>query len=323
MTTTSSLLSLVQSKRKDIASKTGKGKTVKPPAGDSKWRILPTWRKDGSAQFWHDFGQHFIKNTDGKIVAVYLCTDKTYERPCEVCEKLSGALMSTNDNAILKALGEAKPGQRILVNALRIDGPANEAGTVHILELSPTTFQKYLDYMTNDEYGEGIIDPNTGRNITIKRDGTGKDTEYNVMMAANPSKVDPSVLAKLNDLDAFVAQESDQAKRKALQAVDFVQGKLAMPMGAAALTGGKPVTPGAGGWGTGTAALPAPDEEEIPLGTDPAGTVLEGTAVHVPATAVAPAPAAPAMTAVAQPVAQQDAQDLSEAEIEKLMAELA
>src|SRR6185369_17798296 len=97
MASTAELLEKIKQKKAAIQQSSGRReKTMKPTPGKSRWRILPTWRSNEAEQFWHDFGQHFIKNAAGELQAVYVCLSKTYgdERPCEVCESLQHAIKS-------------------------------------------------------------------------------------------------------------------------------------------------------------------------------------------------------------------------------------
>ena len=63
-------------KKKQAMGAHRRAKTVKPGDGTSRFRILPGWDPENLA-FYHDFGQHFIKDLSGEIKAVYMCVDKT------------------------------------------------------------------------------------------------------------------------------------------------------------------------------------------------------------------------------------------------------
>jgi hypothetical protein len=235
----SALLELLKNKKQDLAS--GKRrKTVKPAAGRSRWRILQSWRGAGQ-QFWHDFGQHFVKNADNTIAAIYVCTDKTFGRPCPVCDAVQSAIKGATDDATMELLKEAKSAGRVLLNAVQLDGPT--PGEVQILELAPTVFEQVLGIATEyEEAGESIImgDGNPGSDIIITREGTGKNTKYQTMLAAKASAVSPDVLTKLHDLDAYVQQESVEQQQRALNSVRSVAGLLAAPAAAGARPSGLP-----------------------------------------------------------------------------------
>jgi hypothetical protein len=154
---------------------------------------------------------------------VYICTDKTFGRPCAICDsvgKRSAIRRATREEAV-RGSPQQRPRAR---QRLHIDGPTpNE---VQILELAPSAF--------NGKKGVGgiislftdwpdLLDPIKGSDIIIERSGTGKDTAYGV--SAVPGKpLDPKILEKLQDLDKFVQQESEQAQVRALGVVATLSG---------------------------------------------------------------------------------------------------
>lgn len=221
-----SLLELIQNKQRALAA--GKRqKTLKPVAGRGRYRVLPSWR-GGNQQFWHDFGQHFIRDTAGELKAVYVCVDKTYGKECEICQVVAKGIKSAADDATLNALKDAKAAGRVLVNALHVDGP--NPTQVQILELPATVFASVLGAAQEwEEAGESIFDPASGRDIIIGREGSGMGTKYTVTCAAKPTAVPAGTLERLNDLDAYVQQENSDAEARALTNVRNVAGLLAAP----------------------------------------------------------------------------------------------
>lgn len=263
------LMALVREKKKAIEQQSGRReKTVKPPQGKSRWRILPGWRKDGDPQFYHDFGQHFIKNKKGEILAVYVCRQNTFDDTCEICDKLAEAIEACDSDDALAVLKEAAPSRRILMNALHLDG--EDPKTPVILDLTPGTFDKVLDLI--GEYGADFLDLKNGVDIVINRTGKGINTEYNVMASAKSQPVDPSVMAKLHNLDEYVQQEYEQGKQKALAALGKVSGnaKLAAAGVAGVLTGPKSAEDDEGTTIEGSAKVL--DDDEIPFDEAPAKT---------------------------------------------------
>jgi len=326
MASTAELLEKIKQKKQAIQQASGRRvKTLKPTPGKSRWRILPSWRGDGQ-QFWHDFGQHFIKNTAGELQAVYVCLSKTYgdDRPCEVCNSLSSAIKACDDDTVIEKLKEASSKGRILLNALHLDG--EDPKTPGILELTPTTFEKFLDLFA--EY-EDLMDLDAGRDIIITRTGSGLNTEYSIMVGAKTVKVDRAILPKLHNLDEYVAQEYEEGKKKALAAIGNVSGRLSAAGGAGLLTGPK------GG------SRPTPKDEDLdddipfdessPIG----GEVIEGKATEVKepaptppkaASETTPAPSAPKKPdpklAVEEVPAADIAGSYSDAEIDALLGDL-
>lgn len=297
----SALLELLKQKKQAIDAGR-KGRTEKIPDGTSRWRILGSWRGAGDQQFWHDFGQHFIKDTAGAVKAIYMCTEKTFNRPCAVCDAVAHGIKGATDDAMLKALTDAKSGSRVLVNAMHLD--SGEPHKVHILELPPTVFEQLVTIATEwEEGGSGILGA-TGRDLTIGRTGAGKNTKYVVQVSPKVTDV-PAALFKPHDLDAYVAQESAEQQQRAIGMVRSVAGLLPGP----AATSGLPLAAaGAASLEEEPAAAPprrapapAPVFEDVPD--------LNEVPARPPAAAPAPAPVA-APAAAAAGGADTDLEDL-------------
>ena len=217
------LKEMMASKKAAIAEQSGRRTpTVKPGVGKTRFRILPSWRGLEDPTFYHDFGQHFVKDSKGQMLAVYVCVEKTFSKPCAVCDAIRDGIFAATNDADKALLKQANAGGRILLNALQVEKDGN---TPVILELSPTTFDKLIDiYQENaDEDNENfniLTDINDGVDVIITRSGTGLNTEYSVQPALKGSKpVNKAVLAKLNNLDEHCAQEYAAGLLKATAAV--------------------------------------------------------------------------------------------------------
>ena len=226
-----SLMEMVRQKKAALQSG-NRAKTAKPAEGRSRWRILPTWRKaEGETQFWHDFGQHFIKDGTGTLKAVYVCTDKTYGRPCKVCDAISQGMHATNDDAMVELIKGAKANGRVLLNALEISG--DKPTEPQILEVSPSVFASILGLI--EEWGDKVISLGAdGMDIIIERVGKGLNTKYSVQIAAKSQPCPADVMKKVTDLDEYVKQESAEQERRALTNLSAVAGSLPAPSASSA-----------------------------------------------------------------------------------------
>ena len=218
----STLLDLINQKKQAIQAN-NRGKTVKPPEGTSSWRILPRW--DGDKEnpvFWHDFGQHFIKDTKGNLKAVYVCADKTFGSPCPICDAIQhGVMMSPNDE-VKNAIEQAKASQRVLINAVNISA---EKPDVEILELAPGTFAALLSVIT--EWGtDSVLSLTGGRAITIERTGKGLQTKYAVQASSRTYDLPEAIMKKATNLDEYVKQQSVEQEKRALANLNQVAGLL-------------------------------------------------------------------------------------------------
>lgn len=215
-------------------------KTVKPAPGKNRIRLLPGWRAAEQHIWFHDFGQHFIKDAADQIQAVYICTHSTFGTECPVCKAMSEAGRHITDDATAEVLAKAKASKTVLVNALMLDSA--DPNTPVILELKPTVFGQLVDIV--EEWGLVALDPEDGKEIIITRDGKGLNTRYSAQIGAKSYKVPPASLAKLNNLDEYVKQESDEQKRRAIGAVNSVAGVLGVGGDAPTTTVSRLAAPG-------------------------------------------------------------------------------
>lgn len=239
------IFSILAQKKQEIDAKSGRrAKTAKLPTGKSRWRILPGWRGGDDQQFWHDFGQHFLKGPEDltKVLAAYVCVDSTFGKPCEICQGLQTGIMATRDDRVLKALEEGKASKRIVVNACRRD--SSEPDKVEVLELPPSVFAQFADAAgTFHKDGVNVIDLESGHDVWFSKEGSGKSTKYGVTLAVKATAIPAAVMGNLHNLDEYVSQEYEQGKQKAITAVSFARGLGPAP--AISGPGGSTSNPGA------------------------------------------------------------------------------
>jgi hypothetical protein len=217
--------------------KLSRQKTLKPQAGRNRYRLLPGWRGADDLTFFLDFGQHFVKDAAGEVKAVFVCTEKTFGQPCEVCNAIAEGIAQAGDDLTIKRLKDAASGSRVLLNVLVRDNPEIDPNTPQLLEVAPSVFnggKKGAGIMDLISEGHDLLDLAKGVDIIVKKEGTGKEgTSYSVAIAAGESKpVSPDVLKKLHDLDKFASSENEETMQRALTSVAAVSGvppRLAAP----------------------------------------------------------------------------------------------
>lgn len=214
---------LQTAKEKQNAIKSRK-KTIKPKEGSNRYVLLPGWDwKNGKQDVWfHDFGTHFIKDEKGDLQSTYICLDRTYGRPCPVCQALKQLSPSVSSDAQIEAIEESAARQSYLLNVLALDSDSpNEPQT---LEVGKKVFSAIFDVLA--KWGARLFDPNGSQVIVINRSGVGKNTQYTVLPDAETKAVPPAVYDKLPNLDEYVAQENEQELRKSLGNVQAIGGLL-------------------------------------------------------------------------------------------------
>lgn len=220
-----STLDLIKRKKKEMeAKKASSIRPIKPAPGKNMYRILPTWRKGAEEnQFWHDFGMHWVRSEKGGKPIPYLCLDKTYEKECPVCNAIGAGIRGASDDETINLLKGANASQRFLINVLHLND-SEKKNEPQIMEIGVTVFDDLISLM--EDYGD-VTDLEKGIDIIIKREGKGLDTSYTVLPSPKgPRKVDPSVMEKVADLDAAVAQENEAILKKALNALSAAAGVL-------------------------------------------------------------------------------------------------
>ena len=235
---------LLRRKKSEMAAKKTSGlKPIKPESGKHLYRILPSWRKpklddDGvetdeskkaRMQFWHDFGQHFVKAEKGGKPAVFICNEHTFGQACDVCSAIGTAIGRCNDDETLKLLKDANSSQKFLLNVLHLSSTDEAKRKVpQLMEVGSTVFNGILDI--GEEYDD-ITSLEAGLDLIIKKEGSGMDTEYSVLPSSKGArKIDASVMANVVDIDAYVSNANETRKAQALSNLSTASGLLAAPV---------------------------------------------------------------------------------------------
>ena len=216
------LMSLMKAKKQSMKKIE---KTIKPVDGNNDFVLLQGWRKGEEQVYFHDYGQHFVKNEADELQAVYLCADKTFGTACPVCAAIGAGIRGATDDDTVNLLKKANATQRYLVNVLALN--TSEPDTPQILELSATAFAQLVT--TVEAWGVALLDDVEPQIVTVNRSGKGLLTKYVVGVSPKKHAMPKGVLSKLNNLDEYVAQESEEGKRKAISAVANMSGILAAP----------------------------------------------------------------------------------------------
>lgn len=209
------LMALMKDKKAAMAKR---DKTVKPKPGKNRIVLLQGWRAGEEHVWFHDFGQHFVKNAAKEIQAVYPCADATFGRPCSICDSIAHASRMVVDDDTQNILAEAKPSRTVLINVLDLDG--DNPNTPVIYEVKRSVFGQLVDLI--DEWGAEAFK----REIVINREGKGLNTKYTAQISPKSYDVSPATIAKIHNLDDYVKQESEEQERRALTAVNKVAGLL-------------------------------------------------------------------------------------------------
>jgi len=248
---TAALLARLKQKKAQYSRSTGK--TVKPKEGKTRIRIFvaPNMVTEDHIFGERDLGVHWIKTqTGGKPIAVVGDQELVYGKPSLINPAIKAAADAATDDETLTLIKDWGSRKSVLINAVIRDG-ADASTEPQILELTPTTFGEILSiYETYITDGiDDVLDPNTGIDIIVERQGKGvNDTKYSVMVPPKSTPLAKGTVEKAQDLDAFIAREFFRGEEsKALNAISAMMGitLTALPGGrtSALLTAAKPVAP--------------------------------------------------------------------------------
>lgn len=212
---TNSVSELLKQKRQNVADKrAGSKNAYKFKGGITTLRILPGWRKDGDATFYHDFGQAFIKNMDKQTLAVIGDRSITYGEDDAIRSLIQKAKAEATTDAQREHYHEMLAKPRVLVNALVLTDKEVDPTVPQLVDFSETQFDQILEQVELAGIADDFLSLENGFNLKVSKSGTGFNTKYSFTFERNASKVDAAVLENLVDIDAFVRskfQDTDRA----------------------------------------------------------------------------------------------------------------
>lgn len=153
----------------------------KPSEGESIIRILPANTDDGN--FAYEQSQHFGFKVGGEKRA-FPCMIALGHDYCPACQ-LVAAYEDDVDDDVKGIMRKLKPSRYFLMNI--IDRAASKP-TVKMYSATPGAMRGILDILADADYGD-ITDPVKGRDVKIKKTGSGESTRYKILVRPNTSKI--------------------------------------------------------------------------------------------------------------------------------------
>jgi hypothetical protein len=223
----SSIQEIIAQKRAQNAQKqTAMMNSYRFKNGATRIRILPGWDKENPELFYHDFGQHWIKDFEGNVITTVGDSYTTYGRECEVRNAIEAAMRAAPTDEHKSKLKEMLAKPRILVNALILDDKDVSSTEPVLVEFSSTQFDQILAHMQFilEETGDSMINIEKGYDITIEKEGKGLSTKYNFIVSRKATNVPFSSLDKLINLETYVQSQFAAKMQKAIAAVRQLTG---------------------------------------------------------------------------------------------------
>lgn len=196
-------------------------KLLTPKKGLNRYVVLPGWNPVDRETFFHDYGEHWVKNPfekneatgNWKVVAKVVCEAKTRNAPCPICQALREALDNCrNDQERNQLKREFGTSQRYLLNVLALDSETpNEP---QILAIGSMAFDMLLDILS--KWSSQIFNEANPQIVTITRQGEGIGTNYLVSIDPSTYPLPAGTYEKLHDLDKFCAPTNAETLARAL-----------------------------------------------------------------------------------------------------------
>lgn len=189
-------------------------KFLKLKNGESRFVILPGWRKDEPEIFVHPYGAHWYvvpgatSKSGGQMWGMYLCQEKTNEKPCPFCQTVREVLTTIRSDEEAKEFRRKWMAQQTyLLNVLALD--SENPDQPQVLQVCKTVFEQLTDIIA--QWGLQVFDEKEPQIITIKRvQQGGMKVDYSVTVSPTKHKLPNGVLDNLVDLDAVCVSTNDE-----------------------------------------------------------------------------------------------------------------
>jgi hypothetical protein len=227
-----SLAAKLNAKKQAVAERNaGRQNTYRWVQPETEVRLLPSWRPadhEDPDTFFLDFGQTWIKDLDGKILAVVGDAKITYGEDDVVRNLVGQAIAQSRTDGQRKHYKEMLASPRVLVGGLVLNDPNVDPTEPQILEFSESQFTGPITdlIVKAEKEGDNVLSLDEGFNLTVIKTGKGKEgTKYSFTLARRSSKVDPKVMDKVYDLDAYVKAKFADGARAVNAIKSLIQGE--------------------------------------------------------------------------------------------------
>lgn len=149
-------------------------------------RVLPPWGKSADGFFYYTVGQHFGFTIGGRNRAIS-CPESVGKGKCPVCMFIA-RLKNSDDAAHVKLADRIRANRRYFVNVIDRENP----DSIKIYGTNKKFVETILDASDDPDIGD-MTDPESGRDITIIRKGSGLRTRYSYRIRTKESSVDFNV----------------------------------------------------------------------------------------------------------------------------------
>lgn len=205
---------------------------VKPKVGVTRARLLPSPIK-GQLLGEQKWGEHWIRNAQGKAVTMVGCRAEAFGENCPVCNAVDRVLNSARDDDVLKIVKSWRARAYVLlcVSLTDVTGQKKPRPTDYqdpvALALTKSTFDDFFaQYKQVAQMGINPFDVNNGRDLMITRVGSGQnDTRYTPTFAPVDTSINPDLLERRINLREYV-ERSFTNENRALNSIQNIATEL-------------------------------------------------------------------------------------------------
>ena len=175
----------VMKQTEEAAQRSGKFRYLKKNATTSL-RILEYEDDSGSSMFAQIQSEHRKAGSSGKSIGV--CRNELFGEPCAYCKV----------NALASDKGKERPfitRSRYVVNAVDVNDSKPQ---VRLWVLPTSVFDDLAHYALSDDWSD-IFEPRKGVVVDIKREGTGLETEYSVVLRRKSYPIGKDLVEQIVD----------------------------------------------------------------------------------------------------------------------------
>jgi len=133
-----------------------------------------------------------------------------FGQDCFLCKALPA--VAQKDAQLAKQM-QARP--RYYMNIIDMN---NQDAGVQVYSCGKKALTDILSYIADPSWGD-ITHPQTGRNVSVERSGSGRNSNFTIRCEGSASAIDMSILDNLINLDSMIMMPSNEEMMKAFEPV--------------------------------------------------------------------------------------------------------
>jgi hypothetical protein len=223
---------LAATREADRKRNAGRTKIWKWPSGTTKFRFVPG--KKTPENFFTDFGLHWIKDENGKVVAAVGDASIINGEACPIRDGMSELrryAQATEDSDLEKKINDMLAKNQRIANVQIIDSNGDKPSEPVIVSFSEAQWTKVMDaidiLLEDDDADETLpIRLDNAQVFMLKKEGSGLDTSYTIMATPKTASITQAQVDAATDLEMFAQAQIDPQKLSAgLSQISAYMGK--------------------------------------------------------------------------------------------------